>query len=182
MRIDLTEVQNQTTAPVSKFQPHEHHLVNEIISKLVEKGVIRKVPLDKGQYVSKIFLRPKADWSQRLILNLKKFNESVVFTHFKMDSIQKILKLVLATLHKMGHISTVYIDDCYLQGSTYNQCIENMIDSVIFFDSLGFVAHPTKSTLVPSQEIVILGFIINSAKMTIRLTRDKAIDLKRNCE
>ena len=242
VRIDLTEIPNQTTAPVSKFQSHEHHLVDEAISKLVEKGVISKVPQGKGQYVSKIFLRPKADGSQRLILNLKKFNESVEYTHFKMDSIQKtkklvekncymaaldlkdayysipinghhqkflqfvwrgsryqftclpnglssapriftkILKPVLATLHKMGHISTVYIDDCYLQGSTYNQCIDNVIDSVRLFDSLGFVVHPTKSILVPSQEIVTLGFIINSVKMTIRLTRDKAIGLKRDCE
>ena len=62
----------------------------------------------------------------------------------------KILKPVLATLHTMGHISTVHIDDCYLQGKTYNQCIANVIDSIILFDCLGFVVHPSKSILVPS--------------------------------
>ncbi len=88
----------------------------------------------------------------------------------------------MATLHTRGHISTVHIDDCYLQGKTYKQCIENVIDSVILFDSLGFVVHPTKSILVPKQEIVTLGFLINSIQMTIQFTRDKAIGLKLDCE
>ena len=94
----------------------------------------------------------------------------------------KILKPVLATLHTMGHISTAHIDDCYLPGKTYSQCLGNVIDSIMLFDSLGFVVHPTKSTLVPTQEIVTLGFEINSVKMTIRLTTDKAISLKDDCK
>ncbi len=94
VEIELTEVPIQNTVPVSKFQPHEFSLVDEAIGKLFEKEVIRKVPQTKGQYVSKIFLRPKADGSHRLILNLKKFNESVLYKHFKMDSIQTIIKLV----------------------------------------------------------------------------------------
>ena len=85
--IDLTEVPAQSAVPVSKFQPHEFHIVEEALSQLIEKGVIRKAPQIEGKYVSKIFLRPKADGSQRLILNLKKFDESVVYKHFKMDSI-----------------------------------------------------------------------------------------------
>ena len=93
-----------------------------------------------------------------------------------------MLKPVLATLHTMGHISTVHIDDCYLQGKTYSQCLGNVIDSIIFFYSLGFVVHPTKSTLIPTQEIVTLGFEINSVKMTIQLTTDKAISLKDDCK
>ena len=240
--IELTEVPDQSTVPISNFQPHELHIVEEAISQLIQKGVVRKVPRIEGKYVSKIFLRPKADGSQRLILNLKKFNESVVYKHFKMDSIQtitkliekdcymaaldlkdayysipvrkydqkflqfewnstryqftclpnglssapriftKILKPVLATLHTMGHISTAHIDDCYLQGKTCSQCLENVMDSIILLDSLGFVVHPTKSTLVPTQEIVTLGFQINSVKMTIRLTADKAISLKKDCK
>ena len=47
---------------------------------------LRKNQIRPGQYVSKIFLHPKADGSHRLILNLKMFNESIVY-YFKMDSI-----------------------------------------------------------------------------------------------
>ena len=51
VEIDLTEVPNQTTVPVSKFQPHELHLVDEAISMLVGNEVISKVPPAKGRWV-----------------------------------------------------------------------------------------------------------------------------------
>ena len=57
----------------------------------------------------KYFLHPKADGSQRLILNLKKFNESVVYKHFKMDSIQTITKLI----EKDCYIAALDLKDAY---------------------------------------------------------------------
>ena len=78
----------------------------------------------------------------------------------------------------MGHISVAHIDDCYLQGQTYEKYVFNIIDTFMLLDSLGFVIHPIKSILQPSQEIVTLGFLINSVTMTIKLTRDKAADIK----
>ena len=54
----------------------------------------------------------------------------------------------------------------------------NVIDTLTLLGSLGLVVHPVKSLLIPSQEIVTLGFLINSVTMTIQLTKDKAIDLK----
>ena len=86
----------------------------------------------------------------------------------------KILKQALATLHTMGHISVTHIDDLYLEGQTYKQCITNVIDKIALFDSLGLVVHLTKSKFTRSQEIVALGFIINSVSMTIRLFPDMA--------
>ena len=38
------------------------------------------------------------------------------------------------------------------------------------FDNHGFVAHPTKSEFIPKQEIVFLGFVLNSVTMKITLT------------
>ena len=40
--IDLTEVPAQSAVPASKFQPHEFHIVEEALSQLIEKGVIRE--------------------------------------------------------------------------------------------------------------------------------------------
>ena len=74
----------------------------------------------------------------------------------------KILKPVLATLHSSGHISVAHIDDFYLQGQTYESCVNNAIDTFMLLDRLGIVIHPTKSILLPSQEIVTLGFLIQS--------------------
>ena len=62
--------------------------------KLLQKGVIMKVKYSLGQIVSGIFLLPKKDGTFRLILNLKSFNEFLTHHHFKMDSLQSIIKLV----------------------------------------------------------------------------------------
>ena len=37
----------------------------------------------------------------------------------------------------------------------------------------GFTIHPEKSVPIPTQKIIFLGFIINSANMTITLTKEK---------
>ena len=73
-------------------------------------------------------------------------------------------------------MSSTYLDDMYLQGKTYQECVGNVIDSVQVVDSLGFVVHPAKSTFIPSQRLEFLGFILNSVEMTIRLTPEKATD------
>lgn len=93
----------------------------------------------------------------------------------------KILKPILAHLHRLGNISVGHIDDLYLQGSTYDQCVSNVVDTIVLFDRAGFVVHPTKSSLIPSQEIVVLGFTINSIKMIVALTREKASQLRHDC-
>ena len=46
------------------------------------------------------------------------------------------------------------------------------------FDRLGFVVRPDKSVLTPTQEITILGFVINSRKMSVKLTPQKEKSLK----
>ena len=46
------------------------------------------------------------------------------------------------------------------------------------FDRFGFVAHPDKSVLTPTQEMAILGVVINSRKMSVKLTLPKEKNLK----
>ena len=52
-----------------------------------------------------------------------------------------------------------------------------MLDTVEQFDSLGFISHPSKSAFQPSQTLVILGFRLDSVKITISLTDEKATSL-----
>ena len=95
----------------------------------------------------------------------------------------KILKPPLASLHKQGHISTAHLDDLYLQGRTYDDCVKNVIDTTVLLHKLGLVVHPEKSSFISSQVLVILGFIINSLTMAIQLTMDLALGLVLvNCE
>ena len=93
----------------------------------------------------------------------------------------KILNTVLAHLHTKGHISVAHLDDLYLQGQTYEDCIRNVIDTTLLLETLGFLVHPIKSILVPTQEIVVLGFVINSLTLTVMLTKEKAVNLKKSC-
>ena len=82
----------------------------------------------------------------------------------------KLLKPPLATLRERGHLVSSYIDDIYLQNETCAGCIQTVKATLKQFDNLGFVAHPTKSEFIPKQEIVFLGFVLNSVTMKITLT------------
>ena len=85
----------------------------------------------------------------------------------------KVLKPVFAKLQAQGHISTAYTDDSCLQGSSYDSCRQNIVDTINLMDLLGLTVHPQKSVFVPVQQIVFLGFILSSLTMTIRPTPEK---------
>ena len=93
----------------------------------------------------------------------------------------KLLKPVFSSLRKLGHISVVYIDDTWLTSEDYNSCVNNIAETITLLDRLGFVIHPEKSILIPNQEITFLGFIFNSANMTLKLTPERALKLKTAC-
>ena len=46
------------------------------------------------------------------------------------------------------------------------------------FDKLGFTVHPNKSVFTPSQEIEFLGFVLNSVKMEVSISNQKAQNIK----
>ena len=91
----------------------------------------------------------------------------------------KIMKPPLSQLRLLNHIISRYIDDFYLQGSTYQRCIIYVIDSIKMLDELGLVIYPEKSVLIPQQKITFLGFVIDSIKMIVRLT--KGVRQRRSC-
>ena len=214
--------------------PRDHaSLVDREIKSLLDKGVIVLSKHEPGEFISPIFTVPKKDGNVRLILNLKRLNLFIENSHFKMDTIHTILRLVtpncwmasldlkdayysvrihpdfqkylkftyhgllyqytvfpnglstcprkftkmmkppLSHLRLLNHIISGYIDDFYLQGSSYRKCAINVIDSVRMFDNIGLVIHPEKSLVIPQQKITFLGFVIDSVKMIVRLTEGK---------
>ena len=90
----------------------------------------------------------------------------------------KISKVPFGHLSSQGHNSVVYVDDSYLQGDTCQACLANIVDTIKLLRELGFVIHPDKSVLTPSQTIVFLGFVISSKHMTLSLTDDKKNKIK----
>ena len=79
--------------PNSICKDHFSLAMKEIMS-LLTKGVIVRSKHESGEFISPTFTVPKPDGNVRLILNLKRFNESVQYAHFKMETIHSIINLV----------------------------------------------------------------------------------------
>ena len=82
----------------------------------------------------------------------------------------KITKVPMSKLRLAGCIIEGYIDDFFTQGGTSKACSSNIEKIITLFDKLGFVVHPDKSQLDPTQRITFLGFIIDSQTMEVFLT------------
>ena len=94
----------------------------------------------------------------------------------------RLLKPVFSILRKQGHISVAFIDDSWLTADDFNVCIQNVVDTVTLLDKVGFIVHPDKSVLLPTQTIVLVGFVLNSILMQVSLTHERALKLKDACE
>ena len=91
-----------------------------------------------------------------------------------MREVTRMLKPPFAALQKQGFISIIFADHSYLQGSTRGECLENMYKTVSLLTSLGFNIQKEKSVLKPTQCIEFLGFMINSAYMTVEINPKKS--------
>jgi hypothetical protein len=85
----------------------------------------------------------------------------------------KLLKPVLATLRKMGHTVSIYLDDLYIQANSYIDCANSVQKTLEILDLLGFKVHPEKSHCEPTQRLQHLGFILDSQEMTVAITPEK---------
>ena len=60
------------------------------------------------------------------------------------------MKPAYAVLRQLGHINTPYIDDPYLQGGSYEECLANVLD-------IGLHSSPSEVSFYPYTKISILG-------------------------
>ncbi|VDI32218.1 Hypothetical predicted protein [Mytilus galloprovincialis] len=97
-KIEFDTVPQQTKLPGTiKFNESEQSIINGEIEKFVLKNVVQKVniqDINKQEFISNIFIRPKKDGSHRLILNLRQLNEQVEYHHFKMETLKTALQLI----------------------------------------------------------------------------------------
>ena len=90
----------------------------------------------------------------------------------------KVSKVPFGHLRSLGYNSVVYVGDSYLQGETYQACLDNILDTIKLLRELAFVINTEKLVLTPSQTIVFFGFIISSKNMTLSLTAEKKNKIK----
>ena len=77
-----------------KFFSRECLAIEIDLQRLLDKGIIIPSEHETCEFISTIFVRPKADGSFRLILNLKRLNEHVGYHHFKIESLKSVIELV----------------------------------------------------------------------------------------
>ena len=94
----------------------------------------------------------------------------------------KLLKVPFSHLRCKGHISVIYVDDSYLQGNTFDSCLQNVKDTIKILRALGFTIHCEKSILYPTQKLTFLGFIFDSVNMSITLTKEKFLKIVHLCD
>ena len=85
----------------------------------------------------------------------------------------KVLTPPFKYLRSKGHLSIKYIDDSLLLGETFEICLNKIRATVALLWELGFTVHPEKAVLVPTQQIIFLGFVTDSVKMTITVTEER---------
>jgi hypothetical protein len=84
----------QNIVRTCNFNVREQVIVESEIQKLIQKGVIIPSVHEAREFISTIFLRSKKDGSYRTIFNLKQFNEFVQYQHFKMDTLDTVIKMM----------------------------------------------------------------------------------------
>jgi hypothetical protein len=85
-RVELDTKPNQINIPTPlQFSVNDSEKIDNEIKRFLDCGIIEPVTSsDKDEYISNIFARPKKDGIIRIILNLKQFNKSMQYIHFKM--------------------------------------------------------------------------------------------------
>jgi len=94
----------------------------------------------------------------------------------------KILKPVYAKLREEGHNCMGYIDDSLIIGSSFEECRKSVHRVAQMFRELGFVVNDEKSVFVPVQDLVFLGYKLNSSSMTVSLPQDKIQNIVNMCK
>jgi len=84
----------------------------------------------------------------------------------------KLLKPVVAKLREEGHV-TSFLDDSLLLSDSEEESVQNVQATVQLFRSLGFIIHPDKSVLEPTQQIQHLGVVTDSRDTSVRLTAER---------
>lgn len=77
-----------------KFSSTEELSISIELKKFLSKHIIEHVAHSKGEFISRIFPRPKRNGGTRIVLNLSKLNKFVVYEHFKMETLPTALSLI----------------------------------------------------------------------------------------
>ena len=85
----------------------------------------------------------------------------------------KIMKVPLSHLRVKDNVNiSCYIDDIFISGNSYSECLESGKKAALLLQQLGFTISE-KSVLQPTQKIEHVGFVVDSRKMQVSLPNEK---------
>ena len=88
------------------------------------------------------------------------------------------LQCQFAYLREQGLSSVIYVDDTFLGGDEFEECRANVTKTLQCLKNLGFFIHSHESIFIPTQNIIFIGFQINTQRMSIVLTDRKKQRIK----
>ena len=109
MKIDFDEPPQQHFLPTCQRPASEEAVIDLEVKKLLSKSVIEPTGHSQGEIISDVFVRAKKDGGHRMTLNLKNLNKYANKLHFKMDTLNTIIKLV----EKDCFMASVDLKDAY---------------------------------------------------------------------
>ena len=156
----------------------EYHSINTIVNLITKDCFMTSIDLKDAYYCVKI-----SESFQRYLKFefLDKLYKFLCFPNGLAPCPRKFTKITKgppSDLRLRKIVVSGYIDDFFTKDHTSEGCFNNVMSIAELFDRLGYVVHPEKSVLIPTQEITILGFVINSRKMSVKLITQKEKNLK----
>ena len=86
---------DQSNLQQSSISRESKHRLNQELQKLLDKGIITPTDNRIAVFLSPIFMIPKKNGEQRLIINLRKLNKVVKKQHFKMEGTHLLRDLLM---------------------------------------------------------------------------------------
>lgn len=86
-----------------------------------------------------------------------------------------------STLRQLVQRNSIFNHDSLLVSDIFEECQENNSDTVHLMTNIGFDVHPSKSVLMPTQNIKFLGDDIYSVEMTVALPQEKVSLIVQEC-
>lgn len=162
--------------PLNKFIECSHFKMEDhrVASKLIPKdGYLATIDLKEAYFSVPIYKAHKK--YLRFVFNntVYEFNAVPYGLSAAPRIFTKIMKEVIGYLRQRGYKSVIYLDDILCIGDTFSECHTNVTKTLELLKCLGFVVNFEKSVLTPKRSCKFLGFILNSADLSLSLPCDK---------
>jgi hypothetical protein len=101
-------IQRIKPSPIN-FKPEEAFIMDQEVQTQLGKKLITECTSERGEFISKCFLRQKPDGSYRMIIDLSNLNKHLEYAHFKMEGLKTVSELLTPGCYQ----GTVDIKDAY---------------------------------------------------------------------